>query len=294
MRFNTLALNKAKDVFSRHASAVNAIFAEFRAENEVAKKFTSDYAEQRKAEARVTARGKLEEADRALHDEVQELARAMREGIYDVITELPRRSFRESLDVYNTFDVKLKESEIRAFASQALGYYTELRALQTLARKSGYNISVPDVDAVEADVARIERCARVPSMWIPTEYTSEAKEIGLKIPMFRTDGSVASWGNSVDAVYLATLEKAHSKLVNDMGNSMLERWNNLQPVTVEALSESEEDKANAATAEKNARMRYAEEMEVMNDETQAAAIEAGNAANAKAAENILARYTGKK
>ena len=64
-----------------------------------------------------------------------------------------------------------------------------LRALQAVAQRSGYQLTVPSADDYQGDIDRIERAVRVPIMYAPHDFQHEALDTLPDRPVFRPDGS---------------------------------------------------------------------------------------------------------
>lgn len=298
--FITEPIKSVESVLARHKSAVKDALHAYREVVELCDTaYSPNFAAQKRAEAKREAAGRIAQADREMHDSIMSYARDMRRDMYGAIVEPPSVRFRETIAYWK--DSKLTEIEIRALAEQAAGSYCAQRILQNLARNSGFSIAAPDASAIEKDIQKIERAARIPSMYAPGEYHAEALEVLGEKPWFRDDGSVAYYSGKPDALYLTLTAKAFENLARDMSGPMLERWKGVQPIVIEPLanaeneadmspSEREQAKAEQAEAEQIAREEFAENLDVTPDFNEAA-IMAENEASVARSREILARYT---
>lgn len=236
-----------------------------------------------------------------MHDAITDIAKAVRYDVCTAITTKPSERFSSVMKEYKRYGLKMTEFEVRAFAEMAAGTYTELRILQSVAANSGFKVSIPSVSDIEADIKRIEKGARVPSMYTPTEYIKEASEVLGEKPWFRDDGSVAYRSGKPDALFLALTAKSFENLEKDMSGPMLERWKGVQPIVIErltnnedkadiSLSEREKAEAELAEAEQIAHKEFGKNLDVTPDPNESA-IAAENEASAARSREILARYT---
>lgn len=309
MKFKSENITSVKNAFDRHGTAVAQAFSEYRAcVKQYDGRYAADYAAQKKTEARRLAATAVDRADRELHDAVGSFAAEMRKEIRNIVINKPDYDFLRTLDTYRKHGLTMTEGEVRALASFAADCYLEMRVLQSVAQKSGFKIQLPSVDDIENDIKRIEKAARVPSMYAPSEYVHEAGEVLGEKPYFTDDGKVYQRSGKADALYLTLVSEARNRLEADLETVIPERWTHMAPVRIEPFvnSASEGDKAEecgeedtkaveARVAEEQAaRERYAESLDVTKPDTNADAITAHNAESELAAQAVRDKYFARK
>ena len=124
-------------------------------------------------------------------------------------------------DVWD-FNLSLSRAELSGYILGADGNYTALRALQAVAKRSGYRLTVPSADSYQGDIDRIERAVRVPVMYAPHDYLHEALEVLPDRPVFRADGSYYTTGRP-DSVYLIMRKQEFESAMNTVSEAG-ERW----------------------------------------------------------------------
>ena len=170
--------------FTSYQSAVAAALSAYRRDLEAAKRTAAQYKDEagelsrRKDGLIATARSKISEADKGLHDAVTMIyLPKLREALSDYVCKRADRSFMDTLrDVWD-FNLSLSRAELDGYILGADGNYTALRALQAVAKRSGYRLAVPSADDYQGDIDRIERAVRVPLMYAPYDYQHEALEV---------------------------------------------------------------------------------------------------------------------
>lgn len=300
MQNATVYLNKAQNVFNRHRLEITSIMRGYRENiSTYDSRYAAEFASQKKAEARTEAKGRIAQADREMHESIQSLMDGVKKEIRSAIIRVPDHHFMESMRAYRDFNLMMTETELRAFAESASDCHAELRVLQAVAAKSGFKLSIPSIEEIEKDVMRIERAARIPSMYAPSECYAEAKDLlGEKI-WFCEDGSTYPGGEKVDSIYLSGFEMSRNRLEADIAGPMLERWKGVQPVTIEKAEPAEGESTEEAqkrqeAAEGAAREKFAADVEISRDgmaEANAAAIAAANAESSARSKEILSKYT---
>lgn len=297
--FLTDPIKHIESVLARHKTAVRDALHAYREVITLCDTtYSSNFAAQKRAEAKTEAAGRIAQADREMHDSIMSYVRDMRRDMYASIAEPPSARFKEIISCWN--GLQMTEIEIRALAEHAAGSYCAQRILQNLAKNSGFSIAAPDASAIEKDIQKIERAARIPSMYAPNGYHTEALEVLGEKPWFRDDGSVAYYSGKPDVLYLTLTAKSFENLEREMSGPMLERWKGAQPIVIEPLtnteneadmspSEREQAEAERAATEQAAREAFAENLDVTPDPNESA-IAAENEAAAVRASEILARY----
>lgn len=194
--------------FTRYQAAVAATLSTYRRDLETAKREAAQYKDEAGELARrkngliATARSKISEADKSLHDAVMMIyLPKLREAMSDYVCKRSDRGFMDTLrDVWD-FHLSLSRAELAGYILGANGNYTALRALQTVAQRSGYRLTVPSADDYQGDIDRIERAARVPVMYAPHDFQHEALDVLPDRPVFRPDGSFYTTGRP-DSIFL--------------------------------------------------------------------------------------------
>ncbi len=160
--------------FARYQAAVSSALSVYRRDLEAAKRTAAQYKDEagelsrRKEGLIATARSKIGEADKALHDAVTMIyLPKLREAMSDYICKRADRGYMDGLRDLLTFNLTLSRAELAGYILGADNNYTALRALQAVAQRSGYQLTVPSADDYQGDIDRIERAVRVPVMYAP-------------------------------------------------------------------------------------------------------------------------------
>ena len=230
-------MNKeVKKVFSdihgeltRYQAAVASALSVYRRDMEAAKREAAQYKDEtgelsrRKDKLIATARSKISEADKTLHDAVTALyLPKLREALSDYVCKRADRGYMDSLrDVWD-FELTLSRGELDGYILGADGNYTALRALQAVAKRSGYRLTIPSVDTYQRDIDTIERAVRVPLMVCPSDYLHEALDVLPDRPVFRADGSFYTTGRP-DSVYLILRKQEFEGTMKSVTEAA-ERW----------------------------------------------------------------------
>lgn len=215
--------------FARYQAAVSSALSAYRRDLEAAKRTAAQYKDEagelsrRKAGLITTARSKIGEADKALHDAVTMIyLPKLREALSDYVCKRADRGYMDALrDVWD-FDLSLSRAELTGYILGADNNYTALRALQAVAKRSGYRLTVPSADDYQGDIDRIERAVRVPLMYAPYDYQHEALEVLPDRPVFRADGSYYTTGRP-DSVYLVLRKQEFETAMNAVSEAGT-RW----------------------------------------------------------------------
>lgn len=215
--------------FARYQTAIASVLSAYRRDLEAAKRTAAQYKDEagelsrRKDGLIAAARSKIGEADKALHDAVtMTYLPKLREALSDYVCKRADRGFMDSLrDVWD-FDLSMSRAELSGYILGADCNYTALRALQAVAKRSGYQLTVPSADDYQGDIDRIGRAVRVPVMYATYDYQHEALEVLPDRPVFRADGSFYTTGRP-DSVFLTLRAQEFEnsmKAVTEAG----ERW----------------------------------------------------------------------
>lgn len=178
--------------FARYQAAVSSALSVYRRDLEAAKRTAAQYKDEagelsrRKEGLIATARSKIGEADKALHDAVTMIyLPKLREAMSDYICKRADRGYMDGLRDLLTFNLTLSRAELAGYILGADNNYTALRALQAVAQRSGYQLTVPSADDYQGDIDRIERAVRVPVMYAPHDFQHEALDTLPDRPVFR-------------------------------------------------------------------------------------------------------------
>ena len=294
--------SSAHSALARFDASVTAACSTYRAAKERAKaeaaRFkdeSGEYEARRKALAD-TAADAIRAADKALCDELNlDIIPKLKQAMSDHITAKPSSAFLDTLRVYRDFDIPLSRAELNGLLTAADGNFTGIRALASVAAKSGYKLTFPGVDSYEADIARLERLACFPVAYVPMDYITEGREIIPQRPVHRNDGSVA-YSYDTDAVYFITrageFRGGWSGLENT-GNrwsaAIIPEVGSLEPIRDETTGETISPEQQHATAVKAS----VDQVVVDNTtaEEMAAALGAAQDEAAKESQRILSQYT---
>lgn len=138
----------------------------------------------------------------------------------------------EQLTVYQNFGVKMFKEELKAFIAQAEGNYIALRVIQRVAADSGFTVTIPE--GFEDDLNKIAALGRVPSMYCPTDYLAEGKEVLPDIPHFADDGTVAYSADRPDNIFLLIRAGGFNSARKEL-SEISEKWSTAFVPTISEL-----------------------------------------------------------
>ena len=138
----------------------------------------------------------------------------------------------EQLTVYQNFGVKMSKEELKAFIAQAEGNYIALRVIQRVAADSGFTVTIPE--GFEDDLNKIAALGRVPSMYCPTDYLAEGKEVLPDIPHFADDGTVAYSADRPDNIFLLIRAGGFNSARKEL-SEISEKWSTAFVPTISEL-----------------------------------------------------------
>ena len=215
--------------FANYQTAIASVLSAYRRDLEAAKRTAAQYKDEagelyrRKEGLIATARAEVNKADKALHDAVTMIyLPKLREALSDYVCKRADRDYMDSLrDVWD-FNLSLSCAELSGYILGAGGNYTALRSLQAVAKRSGYQLTVPSADDYQGDIDRIGRAVRVPVMYAPYDYQHEALEVLPDRPVFRADGSYYTTGRP-DSVYLIMRKQEFESAMNTVSEAGM-RW----------------------------------------------------------------------
>ena len=298
---------EVKEIFSgihtamaKFDSATKSALSAYRDGKESAKREASRFKDEpteyeaRRRSLADTAAAAIRDADKAFCDDLNCFwIPKLKQAMSDHIMQKPSSAFLDTLRVYKDFDIPLSRAELNGLLTAADGNFTGLRALASVAEKSGYKLSFPNAD-YEKDIVRLEKTARSPTAYAPLEYIGELKEVCPQRPVFRDDGTVAYFVPT-ETVFAIGNAQEFSGLWNsleDMGN----RWATAIVPNIDKLEPVETEDGKTVTVE-DQRTEAARDAagQVGIDTTtavdQAAQIGIARAAADKQAADILAHYT---
>lgn len=224
---------------SRFNTSVTDTLTRYKDAKETARSRSSAYkdeeSEYRRSMEGELARAKAEitEAEKIVSEATKANITKLRECLVQHVTTPPGDLFLKSLDVYSRYNVKLSRLELESLITLAAGSYAGMRALQSVAQKSGFGISFPTVADYEADLHKLESMlTHLPLCYAPLNLVTEGLEVMPERPVRRHDGSAAYMikGNSVGAILTAT---EFNSVFNHLEETA-ERWSSS---IVPALSE---------------------------------------------------------
>ena len=294
--------SSAHTALARFDASVTAACSTYRAGKQRAKQEASRFKDEAaEYEARWkaladTAAAAIRDADKALCDELNlDIIPKLKEAMSDHITAKPSSAFLDTLRVYRDFDIPLSKAELNGLLTAADGNFTGIRALASVAAKSGYKLTFPGVDSYEADITRLERLARFPVAYVPMDYTTEGREIIPQRPVYRDDGSVA-YSYDTDAIYFITRAGEFRGVWNsleDTGNrwaaAIIPEVGSLEPIRDEATGEEISPEQQHAAAVKASVDQVAVDNTTAED--MAAALGQARAEESAKAAAILSQYT---
>ena len=213
---------------TRYQAEVAAVFSTYRKEMEAAKERSKAYKDEQAAlttereKFAFPAKQAIAEADKAISGDLAYYTGKLKEALSDYICERPSAAFINTLRVYSDFGIAMSLAEIKGLMEQADGNYTALRALGSVAAKSGFRVAVPTVEAYQKDIEEIEYWERTPILYAPMDYLHEAVELWPRVPIFGKDGAIhGEQPNS--SVSLLTNSAVFSELVKSIKDTK-ERW----------------------------------------------------------------------
>ena len=252
--------------FSRYQSSVSASLSRYEVGLEAAKKEASRYKDEkgeldnRKSRLVSVARGEIKEADQKLHDAVTgDYLPKLRQELSRYVCGRVNRDFVTVLRDYIDFGLKLTRPELDALLLQADGSYAGLRMLASVAAKSGFRMTTPNMADYEAEIAEIERAVMPPLLWAPTDHVGAAVDVLEDVPLRRADGTAAggqgrpSSSNVLMSAYV--LNSVYKKLLETgerWATSFVPEISEFEPVQTEGGEITPEQQHTQAVQEANA------------------------------------------
>lgn len=154
-------------------------------------KSEQEYIDQHTAALVSDARRKIAECEKSFCDYIQGVTvPALREALVERLTAQPKADFMRTLSYYQQFGIPVDEQEVKLLAYDCEGNFLALRALASVAQKSGISVRFPSVAEYGKVVDRLERMAQPPLMYCPFDYLTEGVDVLPDTPLRRADGSV--------------------------------------------------------------------------------------------------------
>ena len=142
-----------------------------------------------------TARQEIAAAEKEFCDTIHnEVVPALRAELAGYITAQPKADFMQTLSYYQQFGIPVDEQEVKLLAYDCEGNFLALRALASVAQKSGISVKFPTIKEHSGIIDRLERMAQPPLMYCPFDYLTEGVDVLPDTPLRRADGSV--YGNN--------------------------------------------------------------------------------------------------
>lgn len=294
--------SEAHTAMAKYDASIRSAFSSYKTGKERAQQESARYKdenqefENRRKALADTAAAAIRAADQEFSDTINErIVPRLREAISEHISQRPNSSFMDALRIYNDYNIRMTKTELQGLMTACGGCYLGLRALSSVAERSGFRLNFDDVNTYERDIVRLEKMARTPVCYAPMDFISEGMEVMPKAPVFRADNSVAYYTDA-GTVGMIIQAQSLSSLWHDL-ESMGSRWasnlvpsvESLEPVKDETTgAEISPEQQNAANVEEaNARIG----INTDDAEKVAAALGAAQATAARESQNIISHYT---
>lgn len=241
------------DALGRYDNAVEDAMREYRSGKEKARADASIYKaenaefERRLASLKARTRAEIKKADEALTEAVGKSVPLLREALGLYTAQIPSDNFIKRLRVFSEFGLTMTLAEARQLADLAADNHLALRALATVAARSGIAVNFPQVEDFENDLQQLEKLVRMPICYTPAEFLHEGLELFVERPVFRADGSVAYTIKS-DSVGLLMIGVNFRTIFKEL-DATGERWASSVVASVLPLEDSEKAAEHQAAAE---------------------------------------------
>ncbi len=242
------------DALGRYDGTVTDTVKAYRAAKEKARADASIFKDEqteynRRLEGlKAKARAEIKRADAALVESVRDKSLPLlREALGFYTAQIPSDNFIKRLRIFSEFDLKMTLAEARQLADLAADNNLALRALATVAARSGLDVRFPQLEDYERDLQQLEKLVRTPICYVPQEYLHEGLELFAEIPAFRADGSVwySTKSDSVGLLLIGANFRSVFKELDETG----ERWASSVVASVLPLEDSEKAAEHQAAAE---------------------------------------------
>lgn len=242
------------EALGRYDNAVTDAMREYRSGKEKARADSSVYKAEDAEFARrleglkARTRAEIKKADEALAEAIKgKCVPLLREALGLYTAQIPNDNFIKRLRIFSEFGLKMTPAEARQLADLAADCNLALRALATVAARSGIAVNFPQVADFENDLQQLEKLVRMPVCYVPTEFLREGLELFEERPVFRADGSVAYTikSDSIGLLLIASEFRSTFKSLGETG----ERWASSVVASVLPLEDGEKATERQAAAE---------------------------------------------
>ena len=177
------------------------------------------------ATAKVTlitdARQAIEEADKRFAYAISTAVTKLKKELDAYRRKPVNPELLAQLRAYTDFGLTMSRSELESYIRAAEGNHIALKIIQKVAENSGFSVTLPG--DFEKDLEMLESLGRVPTMYCPSEYLTEAKDVLPDVPVFRKDGTVANTVGRPDTVYLLIQSGKFNSAAEKLA-VMAEKW----------------------------------------------------------------------
>lgn len=151
------AIRQLINIRERYIAGVTAAYSEYREEyNQGKDLFTAEALLQRRTKARNAGKRNVSLLYQTMIQDAAKAFETMREALAMWATETPNKDVMEQLRAYKDFGVKIGEAEINALLERAAGNYITMCCIDSVARKSGYRVTLTPFDEFKKDVDELE------------------------------------------------------------------------------------------------------------------------------------------
>lgn len=242
-------------------------------------------------------------AKNAMKDAAAQLQKCGYQYVADVEAQIrsyvearPNPNCMEMLGAYRNFDLKASKTELSALLAQTGGNYTALRALQTIAERSGFKVDVGSVASLEKDLALLRNLVTDP-IFMPVEV-DEVRELCPKAPWRNNSGQIVGDAGRFETWH-AMAGRSRIKKAEELATEIETKWINRTPLTVDSfvpITKPDGTTTSAEAQQIDAARPITEGIGITDVSAEADAIERAaqlgkrDAADAKRAADVLARY----
>lgn len=293
---------ECREAFTSYRESITEALRNYKSGLAEAKEAAAQYKDEtaelarRKGRLLSEARSKIATADKVFSDRLTvRIVPLLREALSEYVTAKPSAQVLDTLRVYREFGLEMSRTEIDSLLVAADGNFTALRALASVAKDSGFTVSVPTVEGFAGDIAAIDKLARTPVQWAPSSYLDAAVDVFGDKPIFRADGSIAGYAGPHNAVSVMLASDGLNQFVNGF-DALENRWcSNFIPAVSE-FATTEDSNGKEITPEQQraeAVQTAADNIPVVEDSgnvEQAAALGRIKAEEEKNAAAVLGRY----
>lgn len=242
------------DALGRYDNAVEDAMREYRSGKEKARADSRIFKDEQTEYTRrleglkARTRAEIKKADEALAEAIKgKCIPLLREALGLYTAQIPSDNFIKRLRVFSEFGLTMTLAEARQLADLAADNNLALRALATVAARSGIAVNFPQVADFENDLQRLEKLVRAPICYVPQAYIHEGGEIFEERPVFRADGSIA-YTVKCDTISLLMTGVEFGSVFKEL-SEMGERWASSVVASVLPLEDGEKATERQTAAE---------------------------------------------